>query len=94
MTNEEILNIKFMSMDLNRKITIKEYFKELLKRLWVEEECFSGKRPFGNSGWQYDLYKPLIENNLVTGIIDENGYVDECDNSTADKIIHNLIKFL
>jgi hypothetical protein len=40
--------------------TVRDYLKGLLQNLWIEGEGFSGKRPFGNSGWEYDLYQPLI----------------------------------
>lgn len=40
--------------------TIRDYLKGLLTNLWTEGEGFSGKRPFGNSGWRHDLYRPLI----------------------------------
>lgn len=41
--------------------TVRDYFKELLCSLLIEEESFSGKRPFGNSGWQHDFLGPLAE---------------------------------
>ena len=41
--------------------TVRQYFKELLCSLLIEEEGFSGKRPFGNSGWQHDFLTPLHE---------------------------------
>jgi hypothetical protein len=39
--------------------TIKQYLKKLLEMLWERGEGFSGKRPFRNSGWEYDLEKVL-----------------------------------
>lgn len=33
-------------------LTVRDYLKALLRRLWLEQEGFSGKRPFGNSGWE------------------------------------------
>lgn len=45
--------------------TVKGYLKALLFTLWDEDEGFSGKRPFGNSGWEYELTEPLIENKLA-----------------------------
>ena len=41
--------------------TVRDYLLELLHAVLVEEESFSGKRPFGNSGWQHDLLGPLGE---------------------------------
>jgi hypothetical protein len=39
--------------------TVRDYLKELLYMVLVEEEGFSGKRPFGNSGWQHEFMEPL-----------------------------------
>ena len=41
--------------------TVKDYLTELVFRVLVDEESFSGKRPFGNSGWTHDLTGPLEE---------------------------------
>ena len=87
-------NIKISSYDFEGEITLREYFKKLLTTLWKEKEGFSGKRPFGNSGWQYDVYKALIENDLMPGILDENGYVEDIDIKKADDFIISLIKSL
>ena len=45
--------------------TIRGYLKELLKMLWSEGECFSGKRPFGNSGWEDDMILALAKNGFI-----------------------------
>jgi len=45
--------------------TVKGYLKALLFTLWDEDEGFSGKRPFGNSGWEYDLTDALIDKKLA-----------------------------
>ena len=39
--------------------TVRAYLKALLYAVWSKGEGFSGKRPFGNSGWEYDLYAAL-----------------------------------
>ena len=94
---KEIANLKFQCDDLDRKITVKEYLKELLLELWTEAECFSGKRPFGNSDWQYDIYQVLIKNKIISGALDEDDYIDEFDRDdadAADEIIKKVIKQL
>lgn len=91
---EEIKNIKFYCVDLSKELTIKDYLVKLLEKLWEEDEGFSGKRPFGNSGWQYDLYACLIKNNVLDGKLDEDGYVDEIDTKKADEIVLEVIKNL
>lgn len=91
MTYKKILQIKFKSGDLNRELTIKDYLKELLLELWKEGEGFSGKRPFGNSGWEYDIYAALAKNKLIKGDIDSDGYVTDYDFKEADKIMLKVI---
>lgn len=97
MTNKEILELEFESTDLGRKITIRDFFKELLTTLFKEGECFSGKRPFGNSGWDYDLCVCLAKNGVIEGHnqIDPNYPEDEdwdYDSAEAENKILELIK--
>lgn len=93
MTNEEILNLSMQENDADAS-TIKEYLIKLLLKLWSEGEGFSGKRPFGNSSWEYELFIPLIKNGLIRGKLDSYGYIDDCDNKKGFKIIEELIKSL
>lgn len=68
--------IRFNS-DAGDNLTVKEYFLELLSTLWYEGEGFSGKRPFGNSCWEYDLFNPLVYHGILEGkVVDEedDGY--------------------
>jgi hypothetical protein len=94
MESKDILELKFYSNDLDIEITFREYFKRLLLELWNEMDNFSGKRPFGNGGWEYDLYICLIKNKIIKGTFDEDGYLKTCDNSSADIIIKKAIKAL
>ncbi len=86
MKNKEILELK-----TGTGISIKVYLRDLLSTLWAEKECFNSKRPFGDSGWQFDLYYPLIKAGLVEGCFDDDEYIDELDMSAADAIILKLI---
>lgn len=54
-------------------MTVRDYLCSLLTTLWNEQEGFSGKRPFGNSGWEYDLYAPLIQAGFIKGKLEEPG---------------------
>lgn len=75
--------------------TIRDYLKALLTQLWLEKEEFSGKRPFGNSSWEYDLYKALIKANYIAGTIDDDGYLDpDCDDAAGDALITQAIEAL
>jgi len=87
----DVLNLKFYSNDLDRKVTIRQFFYELLKTLWREKECFSGKRPFGNSDWDGDLIVCLIRNEYVSGELDNDGYIEECDYEEIDSFITNNV---
>jgi len=63
MNNEtalKILDIQLPENDADAA-TVRDYLKELLSTVLIEEEEFSGKRPFGNSGWIYDLVDPIHE---------------------------------
>ena len=48
--------------------TVREYLSILLSTLWEQGDRFDSKRPFGNSGWKYDLIYPLIEAGRVETI--------------------------
>lgn len=88
---KDALGLKFKSSDLNKEVTVREYLKELLKALWEEKEGFSGKRPFGNSGWEAELEVCLVANKVVKGRLDRDGYLEECDSYAAHKIIAQAI---
>jgi hypothetical protein len=92
-SSEDVLNTVMGNNDANAG-TIREYLIELLAELWREQEGFSGKRPFGNSGWEYELYKPLIEAGHVDGGLDEDGYIDWIDTDVAELLIAKAIRSL
>src|ERR1700677_134889 len=70
--------------------TIGGYLQALVRCIWEEEESFSGKRPFGNSGWSHELYRAAIAGGAVEGgSLDILGYVKE--KGDADQVIHDAI---
>jgi hypothetical protein len=85
-----ILNLKMAPNDANAK-TIREYLRSLLSTLWVEDEGFSGKRPFGNSGWKYEVYEAMVKAGAVSGRIDGEGYLEHVDREAADQMILDAI---
>ena len=91
MNLDDILAVKIHSDDFDSDLTIKGYLKELLTALWCEGESFSGKRPFGNSGWEFDLYKPLVACGAVEGAVDEDGYLEKVDRVKANGLVFELI---
>jgi len=73
--------------------TIREYLFKLLYAVWVEGEGFKGKRPFGDSGWEYDIYTTLVTHGVVPGEVDEDGYLDTFDDEdAANKIVIAAIR--
>ena len=94
MTIQEIFAIEFKSRDLNKTLTIKEYLKKLLRTLWQQGECFSSKRPFGNSDWEYELYIPLFEKGLIKGKLSDDGDIEKVDTEAGNELILKLIEKL
>lgn len=58
------LEVRFDS-DAGDDLTVRDYLRTLLMALWEEQESFSGKRPFGNSGWEYEVLMPLAKAGFV-----------------------------
>lgn len=85
-----VLDIKMKENDAGAE-DIRDYLANLLLTLWSEREGFSGKRPFGNSGWEYDLYEALVQAGVVAGKLDEDGYLEEVRGDEADDLIRDTI---
>ncbi|MCY1451398.1 hypothetical protein D9M71_682640 [compost metagenome] len=51
----------------NRDISVRDFLKGMLLELWYEGEGFSGKRPFGNSCWEFPLIYALVEAEAIKG---------------------------
>lgn len=90
MNNQAILELTFES-DIGT-VTIREFLYQLVNILWADGESFSGKRPFGNSSWEYDILVPLIKHKIITGMLDEDGYIESVDYDRGKQIIKNVIK--
>lgn len=74
--------------------TVRAYLIALLRELWQEGEGFSGKRPFGNSSWENEIYDSLGQAGIIHATFDEDGYCDGADTGTADKLIFAAIESL
>lgn len=100
MSYEDILNSEFVEPDIHPwPITVREYFQTLLRTLWIKEEMFSGKRPFGNSGWQRALYTHLVKEGYLAGEVYEGFREGEWelksyDRREAQKLVLALIDAL
>lgn len=86
---ENFLDTEFESMDLG-KTTPRKYLFELLHTLWIEKEGFSGKRPFGNSGWDSDLALALVEGGFIKGYI-EGGWAQRYERNELDQWVRRAI---
>ena len=84
-----ILDLKMQKNDSGAK-TVRGYLQMLLLVLWQEDEGFSGKRPFGNSGWKNEIYYTLVKHKVVKGSIDGK-YLGEVDEQSADELIEQAI---
>ena len=95
-TREQARRVLALPMQGNdaEAATIREYLVALLRQVWTEGEGFSGKRPFGNSGWDYDLYRALGKQGFIRMTLDEWGGVDDCDIAKGDELIELAIDAL
>ena len=87
------LDTRFKS-DIGDSETIRQYLYQLLRSVWRENEEFSGKRPFGNSGWQYDVYKALVDGGYVSAEFSDSGEILHIDEREADEFVLDLIHYV
>ena len=79
------LDTSFESMDIGT-VTARAYLKRLLHDLLMKGESFSGKRPWGNSGWEHELAMPLSIAGVIDADIEDERYAypkDEDDYKAA-----------
>jgi hypothetical protein len=93
-TGRMVLDTPMESGDVPSARTIRDYLLALLSVLWAEQEGFSGKRPFGNSAWEYDVYAALIKAGHVNGTMDSDGYVEKIEVDAANKLVQSAIREL
>lgn len=96
MTNDigrQILNVP-MADDDSGATTIRGYLVALAAAVWREGEGFSGKRPFGNSGWAWDVFAALVKANQIEGTFDEYGGLDDADTEKGNELIEAAIRAL
>jgi len=67
---QKVLDSDFYAFDIDEALTVREYLSRLLLTLLEKGECFSGKRPFGNSGWENFLLVPCVRAGAIQGEID------------------------
>ncbi|MFC4128970.1 hypothetical protein [Nocardia rhizosphaerae] len=100
MTPAEILELPLEAGNDSGADTIRGYLVALLGRVWFGKEGFSGKYPFGNSSWEWDIYRALVRAGLAENPFDDDGhYVDpvrvrEFDQAACDRLIASAIREL
>lgn len=62
--------------DAGPGITMRDYLFLLLSNVWEEGESFSAKRPFGNSGWQWQVYGALAEAGFIEATLADGEIID------------------
>lgn len=94
LTTSEILALPIKCDDVPKAKTVADYLKALLAKVWEEGEGFSGKRPFGNSGWENDLFIPLVKAGVIEGEMDpeEPDQLLDVDSEEGCKVIAKVIK--
>lgn len=86
---KDALNIRFNERDHDREMSIREYLKLILDKVWEDDECFNGKRPFGNSGWQDQVHDILAENGLMAS----TGYFS-ADTEAGKLVVRRMISLM
>jgi len=100
MKSEDVLKLPMRENDADAD-NIGEYLAALLCGVIVETEGFSGKRPFGNSGWYSDLKFALVKGKAVMGKIvrheyddgDFEEYAEDVETAKCDRVLVDAIRF-
>ncbi len=90
---QRIYRYEFYCDDLHKQISVKEWLISLLRQLFIEKDGFSGKRPFGNSCWEYQLESCLVSLNVIEGKItfDEEYVVDDWYSYAEYKLNNEIV---
>lgn len=77
---------------LGDPIPLRQMLRQLLIELWSDPERFDGKRPFGDSGWDYFIYEALVRDGFIEGTLDEDGRIYQLkDERMAHAFVNDLI---
>lgn len=87
---DKALDLRF-EHEILGDVSLREFFCTLLVKLWDDPCGFSGKRPWGNSDWDAPVYAVLIKAGIITGELDSDGYIKDCDYCTGSEFISKMI---
>lgn len=74
--------------------TVKDYLLGVLEMLWDDPPGFNGKRPYGYSSWQNDVYKSLGKAGLIEIEFDRDGDLEDVDDERGAELIIAAIQSL
>lgn len=92
-TNAQILALPMPENDAGAA-TVREYLAGLLLKVWVDREIFDGKKPYGNSDWEYEVYAALAEAGLIETDPNADGMVTDRGCRQADELVDAAIRSL
>lgn len=75
-----------LGMDVEGR-TLRAVLKDLLSMVLLQGEQFNGKRPWGDSGWEWDIYRAMVVNGFINGTVDEDGDIYDIDNTKGDELL-------
>ena len=94
-TPQEVLDLPMPEGHESGAATIRQFFVAVADRVWNYGEEFSGKHPFGNANWHWDLYRVLVQAGVVEGFRDGlGGELLPSDIFVADRIVRDAIRAL
>lgn len=74
--------------------TIRAFLVRLAAEVWEKGDLFSGKRPFGYSGWHWDVYEALGRAGLIAMQLDGEDELVDCDEDAGDELIKKALEAL
>lgn len=92
-TGDMVLAVKMQPNDADAE-TIRDYLVSLVARVWNYQDEFNGKKPFGSSAWDWDLYEALVRADFIFGLIEDGDYISEFDREAGDACIEKAIREL
>lgn len=81
---EKLLDHTFTPSDIGEEMLVRSYLADLLLTLMQQGESFSGKRPFGNSGWEENLVAPMIQCGVIPGTVSDDEWAEASGWAEAD----------
>jgi hypothetical protein len=90
-TSEQVLACPMRKNDADA-VTVGDYLIKLLALVWQDGEGFDGKRPFGNSSWEYEIFEALADAGLIWVAWDEDDSIEDFDRDAAEKLVADAIE--